>query len=127
MFPHNLLVEFLTATREDLFDVLTSLGRSLEALVNIVLPCELDGAIEVDLSGRLKLAFVADEVNSYIFSSMLLDLLQPASQVFKSLIASDIIRKEDAMRTAVKNPRHRLETFLTSLHHKLRKDTYQES
>lgn len=89
-------------------------GGRFETLVDIVLPSELDCSVKVDLSGGLELALVANEVDSYIFSRVLLDLFQPASQVFESLIPRDVIGQEDAMSTTVKNPRHRFERFLTS-------------
>ena len=83
--------------------------------MDTVLSCELNGAVEVDLSGRLELTFVTDEVNTDILSSMLLDLLQPAAQVLESLIASDIVSEEDTVGSTVENSSHRLERLLTSL------------
>jgi len=53
-------IEFFTTAGKDLFDVLSSLGRRLEALMDTVLSCELDSAVKVDLSSRLKFAFVTD-------------------------------------------------------------------
>ena len=60
LLTHDLPIEFLTTTREDLLDVLSSFGRCLEALVDVVLFGEFDGAVEIDLAGGLKLAFVSD-------------------------------------------------------------------
>ena len=78
LLADDLLIQLFSAAREDLFDVLASLGRCLEALVDVVGSSEFNSAVKVDLTGRLKLALVSDEVNADIFCSMLLNLFKPA-------------------------------------------------
>ena len=109
LLEDDLLVEFFAAAGENFLHILASLGGSLEALVNVVLSGEFDGAVEVDLPGALQFAFVADQVDSYIFSRVLFDLFEPTAKIFKGFVARDVVCKEDAMRTAIKNSSHRLE------------------
>ena len=116
LLAHDLLVQFLATARENLLHVLAGLSRGLEALVDVVLARELDSSVEIDFSGGLKLAFVADQVYPDVLGRVLLDLLQPASQVLERLVPRDVVSQEDAVGSAVKNPSHRLERLLTSLH-----------
>ena len=44
------MVEFFAATGEDFLDVLARFGRGFEALVNVVLSGEFNGAIKVYLT-----------------------------------------------------------------------------
>lgn len=106
LLADDLLVEFLARTRENFFDVLSSLGASLEALVDGVLSGKLDGAVKVDLTCALELTLVTDQVDTDILSGVLLDLLQPTSQVFKCLVPGNIIGQKDAVGTSVKDPCH---------------------
>lgn len=126
LLAHHLLVELLARTREHLFDILAGLSRCLEALVNAILASKLHSTVEVDLSGALKFTLVTNKVDANIFSSVLLDLLQPASQVFKSLVASDIVSEEHAVGAPVKDPCHRFERLLSRLTQLSYKDRQSE-
>ena len=102
-------MELLAGARENLFDVLARLCAGLETLVDAILASELNSSVELDLTLALELALVSDEVDANVLGRMLPNLLQPRLKIFESLVTRDIISQEDAMRTAVKNPRHRLE------------------
>ena len=60
LLPDHLLVEFLAGAREDLLDVLTRLGTSLKALMDVVLAGILYGEVELDLARALHLSFVSN-------------------------------------------------------------------
>ena len=74
--------------------------------------CEVSGSLECDLSLILHLALVADQIYADVLTRMLADFVEPVGQVRKRLLSRDIVGEEDAMRTAVKDTRHRLEGLL---------------
>ncbi len=115
LLPHNLLVKLFASATENLFDVLAGLGRSLETLVNAVLSSKFHSTVKVDFTSALELTFVANQIDTDILCSMLLDLFKPAAQIFKGFITCDIISEKNAMSAPVKDPCHRLKRFLTSL------------
>ena len=108
-FFENLGVQFLASTREDFFNVLPCACTSLEALVNTLTLCKLNCSIEGDFSLIFQLTLVADQVDSHILRSMLLNFLQPTSQIVECLIACDIVRQEYAVRSAIENSCYRFE------------------
>ena len=69
-----------------------------------VLSSEFDSAIEVDFTSTFELTLVTNQVDTDILSGVLLDLLQPTSQVFECLVPGNIIGQEDAVGTSVKDP-----------------------
>lgn len=75
---------------------------------------ELDSSIEKNFSLVVQLALVTNKIDLHILSSMLLDFLQPTSEVVKSLVSCDIISQEDTVSSFIEDSCHRLKGFLTS-------------
>ena len=107
--------KFLSSTREDFLNILTSLSTGLEALVDSLALGKLDSSFKKNLSFVLKFTLISNQVNPYILGGMLFNLLQPTSQVVESLISCDIICQEYTVSSLVEDSSDRLEGLLTCL------------
>lgn len=70
--------------------------------------------ISADLTSRIQITLVADEHDCHIRVSVLLHLLEPASQVRERITTSDIVDKESASRTTIVRTSDTLERLLAS-------------
>ena len=105
----DLGIKFLPSAREDFFNILACTGTSLETFVYSLTLSEFNCPVKCDFSLIFELALVSNQINANIFSSMLLDFLEPTPQIVECFITSDIIGEEYAMRTTIENSRHRFE------------------
>jgi len=109
LFSQNCrLIELFARTRENFLYILAGTCTRLKAFMDSIGLGKFNRSVELNLSLRLKLTLVANEVNPDIFCSVLFDFLEPAAQIVKSLITSDVICKEYAMSSSIEDPSHGL-------------------
>jgi len=102
-----------TRLEEGLFDVLSRLSGRLHE-DETVLASEHLSLIRADLPAGVQVTLISNEHDGHVGVAVLLDLLEPPSQMGERVASRDVIHEEGAGRAAIVRPGDALERLLAS-------------